>query len=358
VRYFPHLLKVRSFFWLFAALVTILLNAILARYPDLVEYGYSRGVFLWIRSGLDGAFGWLPFPMIYLWVMFLLFLLFRIFFSSWRHPLLLVKRMVSLVSVIVVLFYVLWGFNYQRQPIEHVLGLSPVPLSADDLCEALEHETTALQHLFLFDSTLIPDADLEQLLRKKLYAWSATQRIPVAGRVRAYPIYPDGIFLRFSSSGLYFPFSGQGQVDAGLHPLEWPWVMSHEMGHGLGYGDEGTCNFLAYLTTTHSDNPYIRYAGHLSYWRILAAHYRRYRPEDFERILSLLPQKTLDDLKAIYAALDKYPDFFPDFRNRMYNAYLKSQGIAEGIQNYNRVLMLTHAWYQKNGYQRLSPELK
>ena len=126
--------------------------------------------------------------------------------------------------------------------------------------------------------------------------------------------------------------------------------MAHEMGHGLGFGDEGTCNFLAYLTTTYSENPYIRYAGHLSYWRLLAVHYRKLRPMDFERIWFMLPQKTRDDIKAIYATLDKYPDIFPYFRNRMYNAYLKSQGIPEGIQNYNRVLMLAHAWHEKNGY--------
>jgi hypothetical protein len=353
------MLKVKDFAWFFAALLAILIHGFLAEYPELAEYGYSRGVFPWVRTGLDFSLGWLPFPMIYvlvpLWCLLFLTILFRAFWQSkgrWRYAW---PRLLSVFSAPVVFFYLLWGFNYRRQPVEKLLGLETIPLSIEDICEALEWETTRLQVLSEQVRDTLPPKDLEDMLRKNLYEWSRVNDLPVAGKVRAYLIFPRGVFMRFSSSGLYFPFSGQGQVDAGLHPLDLPSVMTHEMAHGLGYGDEGTCNFLAYMATTSSDNAFIRYAGHLSYWRQLAAFYRRYRPEDFQRIVSLLPQQTIYHLEAIYAVLDRYPDIFPGFRNLLYNGYLKSQGISEGVQNYNRILMLTHAWYQKYGYDLNKP---
>jgi hypothetical protein len=40
----------------------------------------------------------------------------------------------------------------------------------------------------------------------------------------------------------------------------------------------------------------------------------------------------------------RFPDLIPDLQPRIYNAYLKSQGIAEGVLNYDRVVMLAEAY--------------
>ncbi|RQH28738.1 DUF3810 family protein, partial [Okeania hirsuta] len=84
--------------------------------------------------------------------------------------------------------------------------------------------------------------------------WLRAHDFPASSNARAYKIYPKGIFMRFSSSGLYFPFTGQGQVDAGLHPLQWPYVMTHEMGHAYGFGDEGLA-LLGYVACASAEVP-------------------------------------------------------------------------------------------------------
>ena len=75
---------------------------------------------------------------------------------------------------------------------------------------------------------------------------------------------PNGILLRFNSSGVYFPFTGEGHVDNGLHPVSKPFTIAHELGHGYGFGSEDVCNFLGFLACVRSDNPAIRYAGYLT----------------------------------------------------------------------------------------------
>ena len=343
-----------KYFWILSAGLVVALNYVSSAFPMWVESFYSRQFFPFVRLVFDHLLGWLPFPAVYLWIGFLLFmviLLIRNFpgfplgekMSSW---LIFGRQILSFVSIFLIGFYLLWGFNYRRQPIEQLLGMQPEPLGPDQLCEALERETQIIASLrSKMDTIMVPEG-LEDTLREMLYSWSISNRLPVSGMVRTYKIYPKGIFLRFSSSGLYFPFSGQGQVDAGLHPLDLPYVMTHEMAHGLGYGDEGTCNFMAYVSTTSSNNSFIKYAGHLSYWRTLAASYLPYRPDDFKRISEQLPDASLEDIRAIYAVLDKYPDIMPKLRNSLYDSYLQMQGISEGIKNYNRVILLVHAWQE------------
>ena len=50
------------------------------------------------------------------------------------------------------------------------------------------------------------------------------------------------------------------------------------------------------------------------------------------------------DLEAINANNAAYPDIMPRFRDAAYDSYLKAQGIAEGMQNYGKVVLLVEAW--------------
>ncbi|MEZ4685085.1 MAG: DUF3810 family protein [Bacteroidia bacterium] len=56
-----------------------------------------------------------------------------------------------------------------------------------------------------------------------------------------------------------------------LHHLEVPVTAAHEMGHALGFTDEGVCNFLGYLACIDSDEPLLQYAGRLAVARWRAA---------------------------------------------------------------------------------------
>jgi hypothetical protein len=233
------------------------------------------------------------------------------------------------------------------------MGLEVKPLSVWELKSELEMETKALVELRslivgVSDSIALErhhfPEDLEVHLRENLSKTLIQYKYPGKGHIRGRLLRPKGVFLRFSSAGLYFPFVGEGNIDAGLHPIQWPYVMTHEMAHGFGFADEGTCNFWAYLSCTASPHPAVAYAGHLSYWRSLAIQYQRYEREAYQNFRKTLPAGIIADLDRINQEMDKYPDFVPNLQPQMYNAYLKAQGIHEGLLNYKRVIMLVHAW--------------
>ncbi len=344
--------------WIALGIIALLLRWMASFSPHFVERYYSRGLFPFIRTAIDFGLAWLPFPLVYLVLPLLVIWgassaapFFRL-----RAPLLqkMVNAAWSLLAFLggtVFLFLFLWGFNYSRVPLEQQLGLNPKPLSVKEIREELDLSTPALINArkripgagdAAIASSARP-ATMEKLLRQQVSGWLAEKGFPTPGRVRGRMLYPKGILLRFGTAGIYFPFSGEGHADAGLHPLQLPAVIAHEMAHGLGFGDEGVCNYIAYAACVNSGDPLVAYTAQLSYWRTLAANYRAYEPEAYRKIRENLPAGIQADLDDINRNILSYPDIFPGFRDAAYNSYLKAQGISEGMLSYDKVIMLVRA---------------
>lgn len=356
-------IKKSTWLWIGLGVLAILVRMIFGQYPECTEQVYSRGIFPVIRYLLDYTVGLMPFPVIYIFVVILIIaLIVRIknfILKKERWSIKIIEAVLGVLAFLgggVFLFLFMWGYNYSRVPLETQLQLSLHPLSVAELKTELAIVATDLIAYRkaipgVTDSALTADYfpdDLEDQLRFALMDWLQKNNYPTPGNMQGRMLLPKGIFLRFSSSGLYFPFTGEGNVDAGLLHLQRPFVMAHELSHGYGFGDEGTCNFLGYVACINSDNPVIRYAGQLGYYRYLASDYLRYKPEAYQAFRAALPAGIPNDLNAINTNLNKYPDIMPKLRYAAYDTYLKAQGIEEGMKNYNRIVMLAKAYRIKN----------
>ncbi len=355
--------KDRRWIWILLGLGAIAIRYVAGFFPSVVENIYSRGIFQGIRYLLNSVISILPFPTLYLWIVVALTLLiisFRNLFKNhkgWKARLYQFLMSVFAVAGGVVFFFLfLWGYNYARIPFENQLEIKPIPLSKEELLEALELHTSIASNFRTqvpgksdkaFDESQIP-ANFESIMRKEIKRTMDQLGYPTSGPIRARNLY-KGHLLRIGTAGFYLPFTGECNVDPGLHPLQLPYVTAHEFAHGFGIGDEGTCNFIAYLTCTSSEDPYIRYSGHLSFWRSVASSYRRYDNEWYQEFRSNLPQGMIADLNAINENSMLYPDIFPDFRDMTYDAFLRAQGIEEGMKNYSRVIMLERSWRMGKG---------
>lgn len=355
-------MKTTQKIWILLGLTALALRWLAGRYPACVEQWYSRGAFVGIRAIIDYGLAWMPFPLAYLlllWLSWRLVRQARHFFLGrlpWRMRWLKAGwSLVAFAGGVVFWFLLLWGFNYSRIPLEKQLGLRLQPLSLTDVEEELALTTQAMiqaRNRIPHASDAALDADalpvhLEADLRQLVARWLNDGGYPAPGRVRGRLLYPKGVLLRFSTAGVYVPFTGEGHADAGLHPLQLPPVLAHELAHGMGFGDEGACNFIAYEAGIRSDNPVIVYASLLSYWRTPAAHYRRLAPDRYKALREQLPAGIRADLDAINQAMLRYPDILPRLRDAAYNAYLKAQGVDEGLLSYDKVMMLVRAARQK-----------
>jgi hypothetical protein len=332
-------------------------------FPDVAERAYSRGIFQGIRFGIDYRLGWLPFPLVYvlfgvlLWqlVIGIRYLFFRKTVSVKKRLLTSGRRVLLFVCGVVALFYWLWGYNYNRIPIEQQLALPEIHLTPADIKTALDTQTSLVLALRLQiqPDTSLPilsefsNEQLESAVRQEVVNQLQTLQFPTPGRPRGRQPFWNGFLLRFGAAGIYNPFTGECNIDRALHPLTKPVNLAHELCHGYGFGDEGTCNFLAYLALEKSQQPFLRYSAELDFWRELAVTYRQSQPDIYPAFRATLSTGFRADLDHIYQVMDQYPEFFASFRYEVYDQYLKAQGISEGMENYSKVIPLVLAWKQK-----------
>ena len=235
------------------------------------------------------------------------------------------------------------------------MGFARYSPTLDELRTFVHDEAAALATLrrSISNDTLALTAndfpeDLEATVRPLIAAALTAEGYPAPGRPRARSLYPRGILLHFSTSGVYWPWAGEGNIDAGLHVLQKPSVIAHELGHAYGFGDEGTCSFWAWLAGNQTTDPLLAYAYRLDYWRRLAGKLRQAEPEAYWawRKDRLAPG-IRNDLQAIYDNQALYRDIAPVIRDVTYDAYLRAQGVHDGMLNYGTVIELVEGYRRR-----------
>ncbi|MEM6770642.1 MAG: DUF3810 family protein, partial [Bacteroidota bacterium] len=261
-------------------------------------------------------------------------------------------RVINSLALLIIAFLLGWGFNYGRQEVTEVMGFSDYQPTLDELrtrVRAQAAELAQLRQQITTDTTALTAADLpadvEASARQLLVKALQKHGYPTPGRPRLRQLQPKGILLRWSTAGVYWPWAGEGNIDAGLHPLQKPAIAAHELAHAYGFGDEGTCTFWGWLAGEEATDPVQRYAFGLAYWRRLAGKLRQAEPDAYWawRADSLAPG-IRNDLQAIYDNGEQYKDIAPVIRDVAYDTYLKAQGIHEGLLNYGKVVRLVEGY--------------
>lgn len=372
----PSNYRSRSVAWVLFGLLTLMLNAWAHHYPEFVERWYSRGLFEWIRQCFDATLGQLPFPSFYLfWIGVLLYWAWqyrnRPKLQVWRQKLgFWLLKILGFAGLLVGSFFWLWAFNYARIPLETQMKLEVQPLDSTALWQELHAETALLDSLRASlvgrDTTPLNDerywpSHAEDTIREALKKWLVQAHFPAPGRVRGRFIYPEGTLFKFGASGIYWPFIGEGNLEAGMHALRKLPSMAHEMSHGYGFSDEGVCNFIAFVACAEHSNAYIAYCTHLDYWNTVASACLEQDPVRYNtQYRGSIPKGIVADQHAIRKQHQKFKEIAPAIRYEVYDSYLKAQGIKAGMLNYDAVLMLVQAWRKARDKDVLlsPPELK
>ena len=315
---------------------------------------YSEGIFQIIRVLYDYSFGLIPFPVVYILFILLLYLGFSFTRKMFRREISLLNIILSLVrfsAVIISLFYILWGFNYNQSAVESKMLLPSLAMDTADLQNEFSASSNELFQVleeierkgWQLEDLLIKTTK-ESDIRINLEGVLSDIGYPTYGRVRVRLLNPNGTLLVWNTAGVYIPFVSEGHVDNGLLSYQKPFTLAHEMSHGYGITDEGSCNFLAYLACRNADDLFIRFSGILSYWRYVASEYRMQDEQAYSNAYKKFPPLLVNVLKEIYKNNDLYPEILPSLRYTVYDNYLKAQGIEEGMRNYSRVVQLVTAW--------------
>ncbi len=379
----------RRWAWAFLGAGAYALHLAFGKDSAIVENLYSRGLFVGVRWLWDVSLGRSPIPLIYVFLALIalsgLWALFRRRRSrglspDWRRPSQLTPEeyrsdiyvsekaasvpvkigrglllVASWAGMFVFFFYLLWGFNYNRIGVEkqlrldvQALDLAAVKAEAEETLRALTTARTAVPgatQAALGDADL--PADLEVPVRRALSKVLAGFGFPVDGRPRIRPLRPGGLLMRLSSTGFYLPYCGEGYTADNLTAAEKPFVTAHEMVHAYGITDEGAASFLGFLACAASKDPAVRYSGLLSYWNYVFPELARLSRDEARVLAERLPEGARADLKAAYENWERYRGRVRAAAEAVYERYLKSQGIKEGLRSYDRFVSLVVAWKRR-----------
>jgi hypothetical protein len=175
-----------------------------------------------------------------------------------------------------------------------------------------------------------------------------------AGYEQAGAIYPElggrygkpkGLLLSAPMSylglaGVYFPFTGEANVNMAVPDAMLPSTMSHEMAHQRGFAREDEANYIAYLTCSLNPDPDFQYSGNLLAVVISMNMLNRYDTERYTQLQEKYSKGVREDLKYYSVFLKKHESVVGQISNDVNDLYLKSNQQVDGVYSYNRMVDL------------------
>jgi hypothetical protein len=261
----------------------------------------------------------------------------------------LTRRLVRTAAILALIFLVNWGLNYRRRSLEAMLrGDAPVTVTTEDI-RALTERSIAGTHATRPNDSQIDRsyssvaARLSDPFQQALRHLGRT--VPsTLGRPKVSVILTP-FYTKAGVTGMVNPFALESIVHPGLLPFERPMTLAHEWAHLAGFADEADASAVAWLACTLGD-PDLAYSAHLSVVLEAASAmpgsvWKELRPK--------LDAGVLEDIAALEKRLQKQEPIVRDTAFKVYDRYLKSNGVSDGVRSYSRMLRVLVAMGQPRG---------
>jgi hypothetical protein len=139
---------------------------------------------------------------------------------------------------------------------------------------------------------------------------------------------------------VYFPFTGEANVNVDQPSAFVPFTIAHEMAHQRMVAAEQECNFVGVLSCLSSEDVVFQYSGWLMGLVYLTNAIFDLSPELGEEIMRQTftdeLRKDWNDNYEYWKALESpTQEKASQAMDQVYDGYLKSQGQALGLMSYN-----------------------
>lgn len=148
-------------------------------------------------------------------------------------------------------------------------------------------------------------------------------------------------------TGIYSYITGEANVNSYYPDYVTIFTAAHEMCHQRGILRENEANFVAYLITSESSDPALRYSGVMNMYSYFASALYKTNRELYLEIHASLSDYARADIRYANSVSDKYGDtIIEDISDWINDFYLESSG-NEGIISYSKVVHLVLAYNEK-----------
>lgn len=310
--------------------------------PEISEW-YSRNIYPFVSSFLVVLSKWIPFALsdvlyIILIAAALWFIVGVLFCRGKRVNSL--HRLIFLGLWTYTIFQLFWGINYSRADFferNRIERQQPDTLFYKSFSEAYIHDMNEAFEQIVEDNAI----DLQQEIQRQYFN---LRKEVIIHSPKLYPNVKPMLFGRlFAGMGIqgYYGFIACEPL-INSYSYQWgiPFLYAHEMAHVMGITGEGEANFMAWLVCMKSENPTVRFSGYFSILHYMLSDAGRIVSNQFAKELWEMINPQIQLLKREEAAHYRslYWDMAGELQGKVYNSFLKSQGISDGIANYSQVI--------------------
>jgi len=167
--------------------------------------------------------------------------------------------------------------------------------------------------------------------------------------VQAKPLICSRLQSILGFTGIYFPFTGEANVNVDAPACLLPATIAHEMAHQRMVAAEEEANFAGVAACITSDDPVFQYSGYLMGLIHLSNALYSVDREAWYEIRAAFPQELVTDWNDnnIYWAQFESP--VEDLAEEVYDSFLKGNGQSMGMQSYGACVDLLVAWMRGRG---------
>ena len=320
---------------------------LLAQVPFLAEYLFARGIVRWAEWLISAVTGIFPFSFYEIIAVLLILGAVALAVCVCTHLsrkrrkslLPLLRRLAAAAAAVFLAFSLLYAPLYNRAGVSAALGLPEMQVTDENAYAAAEYYIERLNSLAddferNGEGNILPEQSFAETAELLNVQYDSLQ----TGYFSPYAVKPKAVALSVPMSylgitGIYFPFTGEANVNVNIPAYEIPVTMAHEMAHAKGVARENEANVAAYVLCITAEDPYLQYSGLMN---AAAVMLNSLPEEEYEELRSRLAPEILREYSnagAHYAQYDGWAEAVSSFFNDL---FLKSNGVAGGTRSYGR----------------------
>lgn len=259
---------------------------------------------------------------------------------------------VLLTAMLIFLYVVNCGINYQRESFSESSGIRAEDYSAMELLQVCRWLNGKVAE---YSDRVERGADGGMVLD------ISVQDSAVEAMRRLGQEYPelDGYYPRpkklvnswilsvQSLSGVYSPFTIEANFNGDMQDFYIPYTACHELSHLRGFMQEQEANFISFLACIGSGEDAFAYSGYLSGWIQCMNVLHKVDYEAWEELRGQFPAEAEADLRLNREFWARYDGRIAEVSNKVNDTYLKANGQEDGVKSYNRMVDLIVAYYMR-----------
>ncbi len=262
-----------------------------------------------------------------------------------------VTKLIRNASVLIILFYVLWGINYKALGVRYLLNLETTTHSQNDLVDLsrllirdAKNQRTAVSGFngstSNGDSSFRANLSIDELseLGNQAYDQLGISQLKEPN-TRVKPVLFSEYMNYTGISGIFIPFTAESNINAKQNDLLLPSSILHEMAHLKGVASEDEANLIAYLVSQKSADSRLQYSGTM----LALIHSMNQLFEDDRAVHGSLLDSYSPAMKADLAAYNRFWSGYEgpamEKAEAVNDSYLKMNDQG-GVSDYQGIVLL------------------